>query len=456
MHRFQKHFHIFAPSTHNEKHKSTIIMADVNNLYRLDGRVPIAQAIPFGLQHVLAMFVSNIAPIIILANIVGTEASISAALIQNCMVIAGIGTLIQLYPIWRIGSRLPIVMGISFTFLSLSIVIATSQGMGTLMGAVVIGGIIEGALGLLAKFWIRIITPIVAASVVTAIGFSLLPIGANSFAGGQGAADFGASHNWIVGSVTLLTCLGCQVFGKGPLRSLSVLVGLCVGYALAAIMGMVDFSRLHDVGVFSWPMLLPFKLEFDLGAILSVIAIYMVSATETIGDTNALCAGALHRAPRIREVSSAITCDGFLSSIAGLFGCTPITSFSQNVGLANISGVVNRFTIATGAGIMILGGIFPIVGTLLTTIPQAVLGGCTVIMFGTIMFAGFGMLAKCGFSDRNMVIISLSLSVGIGFTQASGLFVIFPSMVQTIFAENCVALVFLLSVTLDLLLPKKA
>ncbi len=429
-------------------------MSKSSNLYQLDGRVPVVQAIPFGLQHVLAMFVSNIAPIIILANIVGTDPALSAVLIQNCMIIAGIGTIIQLYPIWRIGSRLPIVMGISFTFLSLSIFIATTHGMGTLIGAVIVGGIFEGLLGLFARFWIRIISPIVAATVVTAIGFSLLPIGANSFAGGQGAADFGALHNWIVGTVTLLTCLCCQVFAKGILRSLSVLVGLAVGYVLAVFMGMVDFSGLQNVGFIALPQFLPFKPEFNVGAILSIIAIYMVSATETIGDTSALCSGALHRAPTDKELGASISCDGFVSSVAGLFGCTPITSFSQNVGLANISGVVNRFAIATGACIMILGGVFPAVGTLLTTIPQAVLGGCTIIMFGSIMFAGFGMMAKCGFSDRNMIIVALSLSVGIGFTQATGLFSIFPQMVQTIFAENCVAVVFLLAVILNLLLPK--
>ncbi len=429
-------------------------MADKSNLYQLDGSVPIVQAIPFGLQHVLAMFVSNIAPIIILANIVGTDPVVSATLIQNCMIIAGIGTLIQLYPIWRIGSRLPIVMGISFTFLSLSISIAVSQGMGVLMGAVVIGGIIEGLLGLFARYWIKIIAPVVAATVVTAIGFSLLPIGANSFAGGQGAADFGAMHNWIVGSVTLLTCLACQVFAKGLLRSLSVLVGLIVGYILAVFMGMVDFSGLQHVDFISMPNLMPFRLEFNIGAILSIIAIYLVSATETIGDTSALCQGALHRAPTEKELGASISCDGFISTLAGIFGCTPITSFSQNVGLANLSGVVNRFAIATGACIMIIGGVFPAVGTLLTTIPQAVLGGCTIIMFGSIMFAGFSMLAKCGFSDRNMIIVAMSLSVGLGFTQAVGMFSIFPKMVQTIFAENCVAVVFLLAVVLNLLLPK--
>ena len=424
------------------------------SIYELDGRVPVAQAVPFGLQHVLAMFVSNITPIIILAGVVGVDSALQGALIQNCMLIAGIGTLVQLYPVWRVGSGLPIVMGISFTFLSLAIFIGTTMGMGTLMGAVIIGGLAEGVLGLFVKYWIKLVPPVVAATVVTAIGFSLLPIGANSFAGGQGAADFGAAHNWIVGSVTLLTCLICQVFGKGFLRSLSVLVGLVVGYVLSLFMGMVDFGALSGAGIISLPKFLPFKPEFDLGAILSIIAIYMVSATETIGDTSALCAGALKRQPTDKELGGSIACDGFVSSVSGLFGCTPITSFSQNVGLAAMSGVINRFTIASGAAIMIIGGIFPAVGLTLTTIPQAVLGGCTLMMFGSILFAGFGMMAKCGFGNRNMVIASLSLSVGLGFTSASQMFDIFPDIVKTVFAENCVAVVFVLAVLLNLVLPK--
>ena len=416
----------------------------MSNLYQLDGKVPVVQAIPFGLQHVLAMFVANITPIIILANVVGLDTQLSAALIQNCMIIAGIGTLVQLYPIWRIGSRLPIVMGISFTFLSLAIVIATTQGMGTLMGAIVIGGIVEGVLGLFPKYWTKLIPHVVAATVVTAIGFSLLPIGANSFAGGQGAADFGSANNWIVGTITLLACLLTQVLAKGILRSLSVLVGLIVGYIVAICFGMVDFSALSGVGVVALPKFLPFDLEFEFGATLSIIAIFLVSATETIGDTSALANGALGRNPHKSELGAAVACDGFVSSIAGLFGCTPITSFSQNVGLAAMSKVVNRFTIATGACIMILGGIFPAVGTLLTTIPQCVLGGCTVMMFGSILFAGFGMMSRCGFSQRNMIIVSLSLSVGLGFTQATQMFAIFPEIIQTVFAENCVAVVFII------------
>ncbi|MBR4921326.1 MAG: purine permease [Prevotella sp.] len=429
-------------------------MENKSKLYQLDGRVPLVQAIPFGLQHVLAMFVANITPIIILANVVGIDSAVSATLIQNCMIIAGIGTLIQLYPIWRIGSRLPIVMGISFTFLSASLAIATAQGMGVLMGAVILGGIIEGLLGLFPNYWTKLIPHIVAATVVTAIGFSLLPIGANSFAGGQGAADFGSMNNWIVGTFTLLVCLGFQIFAKGFLRSLSVLIGLIAGYILAVCMGMVDFSGLQNTGIVSLPNFMPFKPEFEVGAFLSILAIYMVSATETIGDTSALCSSALNRSTHKKELGASVSCDGFVSSIAGLFGCTPITSFSQNVGLAAMSRVVNRFAIATGACIMILGGIFPAVGAILTTIPQAVLGGCTIMMFGSIMFAGFRMLANCGFSDRNMIIVAMSLSVGLGFTQAAGMFSIFPKMVQTVFAENCVAVVFLLAVILNLILPK--
>ena len=425
------------------------------SIYELDGRVPVLRAIPFGLQHVLAMFVANITPIIILANVVGIGTATSSALVQNCMIMAGIGTLVQLYPIWRIGSRLPIVMGISFTFLSLAIAIATTQGMGTLMGAVIVGGLVEGCLGLFPNKWTKLIPHVVAATVVTAIGFSLLPIGANSFAGGQGAADFGSANNWIIGSVTLLACLVTQVFARGFLRSLSVLVGLAVGYVLSVCMGAVDFSALNQVDVVALPSFMPFTPEFHLDAILAIVCVYLVSATETIGDTSAICSGALGRNVHKREMGSSVACDGFVSTVAGLFGCTPITSFSQNVGLATMSKVINRSTIAVGAAIMIIGGLFPAVGTILTTIPQPVLGGCTIMMFGSILFAGFGMLAKSGFSQRNMIIVSLSLSVGLGFTQATGLFAIFPKIVQTVFAENCVAVVFLLAVLLNLILPKE-
>ena len=428
--------------------------SSVSNIYQLEGRVPVSRAIPFGLQHILAMFVANISPIIIVAGASGVSGKQLAMLIQSAMLIAGIGTLIQLFPLWRIGSGLPIVMGISFTFVSIMCYIGTNYGYGTIMGAVLIGGLIEGCLGLFAKYWMKIISPIVSASVVTAIGFSLLSVGSTSFGGGSGSENFGSVENWILGTITLLCCILFNIIAKSYWKQLSVLFGLVVGYLVSIPMGLVDFSSLAGTSVIALPHLMPFKMEFHLNAIISVALIFLVSATETIGDTQALANSGLNRSATTKEISGSLACDGFISSLSSLFGCMPITSFSQNVGLVAMTKVVNRFTIATGALIMILAGIFPIFGAILATLPDAVLGGCTIMMFGTIVVSGLQMIGKCGYSQRNITIVALSLSIGIGFTQVPELFSVFPKIIETVFAENCVAVVFLVAVILNLILPQ--
>lgn len=428
--------------------------SSVSNIYQLEGRVPVSRAIPFGLQHILAMFVANISPIIIVAGASGVSGKQLAMLIQSAMLIAGIGTLIQLFPLWKIGSGLPIVMGISFTFVSIMCYIGANYGYGTIMGAVLIGGLIEGCLGLFAKYWMKIISPIVSASVVTAIGFSLLSVGSTSFGGGSGSENFGSVENWILGTITLLCCILFNIFAKSYWKQLSVLFGLVVGYLVAIPMGLVDFSSLAGTSVIALPHLMPFKMEFHVNAIISVALIFLVSATETIGDTQALANSGLNRSATTKEISGSLACDGFISSLSSLFGCMPITSFSQNVGLVAMTKVVNRFTIATGALIMILAGIFPIFGAVLATLPDAVLGGCTIMMFGTIVVSGLQMIGKCGYSQRNITIVALSLSIGIGFTQVPELFSVFPKIIETVFAENCVAVVFLVAVILNLILPQ--
>ncbi len=427
----------------------------IENIYTLDGSVPVVKAIPFGLQHILAMFVANIAPILIVGNACSLTTSEITNLVQCAMIIAGIGTLIQLFPLWKIGSGLPIVMGISFTFVSIFCSIGPSYGYGSIIGAVMIGGIVEGVLGLFAKYWRKIISPIVAASVVTAIGFSLLSVGASSFGGGSDASDFGSLRNLLVGFITLLSCLLFQIFAKSYLKQLSVLFGLVVGYIIAACLGVVDFSALNGIWSISFPHFLPFTPEFHAGPILTVIMIFLVSATETIGDTSALAASALNRDVTDKEITGSLACDGFVSSLSALFGCMPITSFSQNVGLIAMTKVINRFTIATGAVIMILAGFFPVIGALLNTLPDAVLGGCTIMMFGNIVISGLQMISNCGFTQRNITIAALSLSVGIGFTQVPQIFHIFPKVIQNVFAENCVATVFLVAIIANLVLPKE-
>lgn len=434
--------------------KSTNSTVSTANLYKLDGKIPVTQAIPFGLQHILAMFVANISPILIVAGTCNLSASQTAMLIQSAMIIAGIGTLIQLFPIWRIGLGLPIVMGISFTFVSVFCYIGPTYGYNAIVGAILVGGIIEGVLGLFAKYWIKLIAPIVAASVVTAIGFSLLSVGASSFGGGSGTENFGSAKNWIIGTVTLLSCIVFNIFAKSYLKQLSVLFGLIVGYIVAACMGMIDFSALQNTSFIALPSIMPFKPEFNINAIISVTLIFLVSATETIGDTSALAASGLNRDVTLKETSGSIACDGFISALSSILGCLPITSFSQNVGLVAMTKVVNRFAIAAGAVIMLLAGIFPFFGSLLATLPDAVLGGCTLMMFGNIVVSGLQMIGKCGYTQRNITIAALSLSIGIGFTQVPEIFSIFPKIVETVFAENCVAVVFIVSIILNLVLPK--
>ncbi|MDU0928660.1 MAG: nucleobase:cation symporter-2 family protein [Hungatella hathewayi] len=425
----------------------------INNIYRLDGRVPLGKAIPFGLQHVLAMFVANLTPIVIVTAAAGLETSQTAALIQNAMFIAGVATLIQLYPVWRIGAKLPIVMGVSFTFVTILSSVGAKYGYPSMLGAILVGGLVEGTLGLFAKYWRKLISPIVSACVVTSIGFSLLTVGARSFGGGY-SDSFGSATNLLIGTVTLLSCILFNVFAKSFWKQLSVLFGLVVGYVLAIVLGVVDLSGMLEGGILSLPRILPFLPEFHAGAILSVVVIFLVSATETIGDTTAMVVSGLDRDITEKEISGSLACDGFASSISSLFGCLPVTSFSQNVGLIAMTKVVNRFTIMTGAICMILARLFPPIGSFFASLPDAVLGGCTIMMFGSIIISGVQMLARAGFSQRNTIISSLSLSVGIGFTLLPEIFQIFPAILQDVFAENCVAVVFVLALVLNLILPE--
>ena len=408
--------------------------ASVDNIYKLDGRVPIAKAIPFGLQHVLAMFVANVTPVMLIASVAVYNGAVftaidTALLIQAAMLVAGIGTLIQLYPVWRIGSRLPVVMGLSFTFLSAMMTLA-AKDYGLMIGAVIVGGCIEGLLGLSAKYWRRFVSPIVSACVVTTIGFSLLSTGISSFASSS-VYPTGAWQNLLVAVITLAACLVHHSLAKGFWKQLYVLFGLIVGYVVSLFFGMVDFASMkatvQELGVIALPKLFAYTPKFELGR----------EITE-------------------KEVSGSLACDGFISAVSGgVFGCPPITSFSQNVGLVAMTKVVNRFTIMFGALTLILAGLFPPVGAFFSTLPDCVLGGCTVIMFGAIIVSGVTMLGECGFDQRNTIIAATSFAIGIGVTQVPEFFSGMPQLVSDIFANNPVAGVFVLAMVLSLTFPKK-
>ena len=461
-----------------ENKEEIITNVSEENIYKLNGRVPLTKAIPFGLQHVLAMFVSNLAPVLIVcgATVVrGSGESLTAVeitrLLQCAMFVAGIGTCLQLYPIWKIGSKLPIVMGVSFTFLGSLLMICTNPNLGYegMVGAVILGGIFEGVVGLSAKYWKRYLTPVVSACVVIAIGLSLLPVGMNSWGGGSGADTFGSWYHLFVGAFTLVVCLVSRYFLKGVYKNLNILVGLILGYILsgiftiAGIAPMIDFSgitkTIGEVGFFSIPQLVfltSHKPIFDIGAFFTIAIVFLVSAAETTGATTAVCTGTLGRDIKIEELQGSLAVDGFSSTISGCFGCLPLTSFSQNVGLVTMTGVINRFTILMGALILILASLFPPLGAFFNSLPQSVLGGCTVMMFGSIMYEGMKMLKECEFDDRTMILVSLAFCIGVGLTQTDGnFFAAFPQAVGDIFNGNAVAGVFVVSLLLSFVLPKE-
>ena len=436
--------------------------SSIDNIYRLDGRVPIGRAIPFGLQHVLAMFVANVAPLIIIASVAVYNgapftAAETAQLLQNCMLIAGIGTLVQLYPVWKIGSGLPVVMGLSFTFLAAAMTTA-SQDYGVMVGAIIVGGCFEGILGLTAKYWRRIISPTLSACVVISIGLSILNVGVSSF-GSSSAYPLGSWQNLLVAAITLAAALVVHTMLKGVAKQLYVLLGMLVGYVVSIFFGMVDFGSMADtigqLGVVAVPRLFAYVPKFQIGAIFSFALVFIVSAVETIGDTTATCTGGLGRDITEKELSGSLCCDGFVSAISGgVFGCSPITSFSQNVGLISMTHVVNRYCIMFGALAMILGGLFPPVGAFFTTLPDCVLGGCTVIMFGSIMMSGVKMLQEAGMNNRSTLIAATSICLGVGVTEVDGFFDNLPAVFGDVFAGNMVAGVFVVGLIMELCLPK--
>lgn len=426
-----------------------------NPLTDMDAPISFWKGLPFGLQHVMAMFVANLAPIFLVAAAAKMSPAQSAMVIQNGLLVAGLGTCLQLYPLWRVGARLPMVTGISFTYVAAAVAIVAHQGYGAVVGAVLAGGLVELILGLTADHWKRFVPPIVSAVVVTSIGFSLLQVGAQSFGGGAGARDFGSWQNLTLATISLIACLAFQLIMKGTAKQLSVLFGLVVGYLAALTMGKVDFTGFHNLQAVSLPRFIPFKPEFDAGAIISFALLYVVSSVEVIGDTTALCKVGMDRRPTDREMSGAIAGDGLISIVSGAFGCLPLTSFAQNIGLVSMTKVVNRKVILSGGCILILASFVPGVAAAFNSLPQAVLGGCTIMMFGNIMLSGFQMIAEAGFTQRNITIAALSLTIGIGFTQVKEIFVAFPALFRSIFANNCIAVAFVVAVVLNLVLPEE-
>ena len=446
--------------------------AKQENLFALDGRPPLRRAIPFGLQHVLAMFVANITPLIIVFGAIGIlDTPIATQAILGSLFMAGVGTVIQLL----IGARLPIVIGTSFTFVGVFTTIGLSAGGGeagyyTILGSVLVGGLIAAFLCLFVRWWGRLIKPIVPCVVVLAIGLSLVQSGATQFLGGAATLGNLASGSEsavpyycyvIVAFVTLLAAILWQIFAKGVWKNLNIIFGIAVGYIVClCIPGMIDFTALKVTqvqDVITYPHFADVtKFQFRAVPIVLTTVCFMMAVVEGIGDTNALCAGGLNRRPTNREITGVLVFDGFNSFLCAFFGTLPLTTFSQNVGIVAQTKVVNRFTIFIGAVFLVIASCFPVVANFLLTIPDCVLGGTMVILFGSIAVVGMKMCGEAGFTDKNVLILSLSVCLGFGMTLVGDFFSFLQGtnlqVVSDLFSNNVLNM-FLIAFVLSWILP---
>ena len=425
------------------------------SIYELDGVVPLKEALPLGIQHVLAMFLGNISPLLIIAGMLGLSPDLKSALIQNAMFIAGAVTLVQLYPVWKVGAKLPIVMGTSSGFIGTAKAMGALYGYGALMGASLIGGLFEMVLGFFIKPLRKLFPPVVTSLVIISIGLSLLPVGINYFGGGSGAVDFGDPKHLLVGTFVILVIIIAKQI-KGFVNNASILIGIIAGYILAIVLGMVDFTQVQTASWIALPTFMPVKMEFNLEVIIAMGIMFIATTVETVGDVSGITNGGLDREATSEELQGGVLADGLGSVVASLFGVLPNTSFSQNVGLVSVTKVVNRFTIMTGAIFLILCGFCPKLSALFAVMPQSVLGGAAVMMFSSIVISGIQLITKEPMTMRNITIVSVALGLGYGIGSSSGILAHLPQGIQLIFGGSGIVPAAIVAIIFNIILPKDA
>ncbi len=432
------------------------------------------RAIPLGIQHVLAMFVSNVTPAIIIAGAAGFGFGSDAGaqgfpdmtyMIQMSMLFAGIATLFQTVGMGPVGARLPIVQGTSFAFIPIMIPLVAGKGVDALpvlFGGVLVGGLFHAALGTVIGRIRFALPPLVTGLVVTMIGLALVKVGIQYAAGGVPAIsqpEYGSLLNWSIALVVVVVTLGLKFFTRGMLSVSAVFIGILVGYVVALLFtDMVSFQSIATswsrAAVFQFPTPFVYGFEFSLAAIIGFCLMAFVSAVETVGDVSGVTKGGAGREATEKEIQGATFADGFGSAVAGIFGGLPNTSFSQNVGLVAMTGVMSRHVVTIGAIFLIVSGLIPKVGALIRTIPIEVLGGGVIVMFGMVVAAGVSMLSDVNWNRRNMVIFAISLSIGLGLQLDPKAVQYLPDTLRILMTSGLLPAA-LIAIVLNLILPEE-
>ncbi len=433
---------------------------------------PIHKAIPLGIQHVLAMFVSNVTPAIIVAGAAGFGFGSNSPdfpellyLIQMAMLFAGIATLLQTITIGPVGAALPIVQGTSFAFLPIMIPLVAGKGvdaLAALFTGVIIGGLFHAFLGTFIKKIRFALPPLVTGLVVTMIGLALVRVGIQYAAGGVpaiGTPEYGSLLNWSAALVVILVTLALKFFTRGMLSVSAVLVGLIAGYLYALL--FTDMLSIEAIATswdraaaFALPQPFKYGFEFSLAAVIGFCLMAFVSAIETVGDVSGITKGGAGRQATDDEIQGATYADGLGTAVAGCFGALPNTSFSQNVGLVAMTGVMSRHVVTFGAIFLIVCGLIPKVGGLIRTIPIEVLGGGVIVMFGMVVAAGISMLSDVDWNRRNMVIFAVALSIGLGLQLEPDAVQYLPDWLRVLMVSGLLPAAFI-AIVLNLVLPEE-
>ena len=420
----------------------------------------IVKGTPLGIQHVLAMFVSNVTPAIIVAGAAGfgfgsADISDMIYMIQMSMVFAGLATLIQTIGMGPMGARLPVVQGTSFAFIPIMIPIAIQFGMAALMGGIIIGGIFHFFLGTIIGRIRHWLPPLVTGLIVLMIGLALVKVGIQYAAGGVpliGKPEYGALTHWGLAILVIFVTLGLKFFTSGMLSVSAVLLGLLAGYVVAIPMGMVNFDNVARAAWFSAPNPLHFGIEFNAAAIIGMCLMGIISAIETVGDISGITKGGAGREATDKEITGGTLADGFGTALSGVFGALPNTSFSQNVGLISMTGVMSRHVVTIGGLFLVLCGLVPKFGAAISSMPIAVLGGGVIVMFGMVAAAGVSMLADVVWDRRSMVIFAIALSVGLGLQLEPGALQHLPATLKVLMTSGLLPAA-VIAIVLNLVIP---
>lgn len=421
---------------------------------------PMGQAVPLGLQHVLAMFASNVTPSIIVAGAAGLAfgSAEQIYLIQMAMLFAGVATIFQTMGIGPIGARMPIMQGTSFAFVGVLAGISATQGLGVALTSCIIGGLIHFALGSVIGRIRFLFPPLVTGLVILAIGLYLIPVGIKYAAGGaadfqMAAESFGSLKHWTVALTVIIVALLFKFKTSGSLSNAAILIGLLAGYAVAAMLGMVSLAGFQKASWVTSIQVLPYGFEFSLGAVVAVTLVSIVSAVETVGDASATAKAGAGRDATDEEIAGATYADGLGTAVAGVFGGLPNTSFSQNVGIVGMTGVMSRHVVTIAGVILVICGLLPKIGALIASMPLPVLGGGVIVMFGMVAAAGMNVLSEVKMTRRNMVIIAISLTAGLGLNLVPTAVQYLPGIWKTL-ATSAVAPTAFLAIVLNQILPE--